>query len=160
MSERHDFAPWQVLIEATCLEDGHRTRECTICGTVVEETPAALGHRWGPTTIVVPATPYENGIGSRECTRDDCDATQERPIRRLIEPFDLGDVNGDGRINVSDALAILRFLVNLSSVVSPDNPDSWRAAQITSDSQRANRPGVRDALQILRYTVWLPTPLD
>jgi hypothetical protein len=62
-----------------------------------------------------------------------------------------GDVNGDGVINVADALQILRHIVGLSSNIN-DCEDAFNAARITGEP----RPVVVDALQVLRKVVNLP----
>ena len=40
----HKFGDWTVVKEATCTEDGSRTRTCSVCGAVETETIKALGH--------------------------------------------------------------------------------------------------------------------
>jgi hypothetical protein len=68
-----------------------------------------------------------------------------------------GDVNGDGNIDVSDALQILRFLVGLPNIIAAEGEGSnaWNAALIVSETQ----PQVNDALQILRKLVGLPNQI-
>ncbi|MCL1832596.1 MAG: InlB B-repeat-containing protein, partial [Oscillospiraceae bacterium] len=63
---------------------------------------------------------------------------------------DVGRVTGGDKITMSDGLQVLRFLVNLSSVVKRDTP-AWNAALIVS----TDKPAMADALQILRYLVKL-----
>ena len=43
-TQRHSFTPWQTVKEKTCLEDGLRSRSCTLCGYAEEETLHAQGH--------------------------------------------------------------------------------------------------------------------
>jgi len=102
-------------------------------------------------------------IEDSECT---CVTTPERP--ETVEPgtvipeedlppipFMVGDVNQNGVIDIGDALAILRYLVGLSSEI--DNCDiSFNAALIES----CRRPQIGDALAILRELVGLPGPLS
>jgi hypothetical protein len=67
-----------------------------------------------------------------------------------------------GAPTLQDALAILRYTVGLSSELDsssgggPGTPQ-WNAALISEDSKRTNRPGLSDALQILRNVVNLPS---
>gem|GEM_PF-3497314 len=42
----HSWSKWTVVKEATCEEDGERTRTCSICGEVETETIEAIGHKW------------------------------------------------------------------------------------------------------------------
>jgi hypothetical protein len=70
---------------------------------------------------------------------------------------------GVGRPTVQGALAILRYLVGLSSEIN-DNNDAWNVAIIygittNPDFNRNRVPNVNDALQILRYLVGLPNEI-
>ncbi|MCL1881352.1 MAG: dockerin type I repeat-containing protein, partial [Oscillospiraceae bacterium] len=82
----------------------------------------------------------------------------EDPRRRLV-----GDVDLDGSITISDALQILRFLVDLSSTIDPDPERDYVLARLnaqTTDAENATADGmvtIADALQVLRYLVNLPT---
>jgi hypothetical protein len=69
----------------------------------------------------------------------------------------IGDVNGDCKLDVADALAILRFIVGLSSVLDNCNA-ALRAAIIANPG--ASAPDVNDVLQILRFIVRLSSELD
>jgi hypothetical protein len=66
-----------------------------------------------------------------------------------------GRVMGNETIGINDALAILRFLVNLPSIIN-DCDGAYRAALIVS----ADTPSINDALQILRYLVGLSSVLN
>jgi hypothetical protein len=57
-----------------------------------------------------------------------------------------GDVDGDGRITINDALEILKYLAKLDSKIEHGN-DAWNAALIVSKSS----PAIADALEILKY---------
>jgi len=63
--------------------------------------------------------------------------------------YRIGDVDGNGLVEIADALAILRYCVGMSSPID-NNPDAKRAASII---KRNGEPEVADALQILRYAV-------
>jgi len=70
--------------------------------------------------------------------------------------FGLGRVTNTGKTpEVADALAILRYVVGLSSPLS-DSPSARSAARIVSTS---GNPEVADALAILRFVVGLSSPL-
>ena len=107
---------------ATCDARGlTEGQTCAECGQVLaEQKPIpALGHA------------YEQGV----CTR--CGA-QEATV-------ELGDVNGDGKINVTDAMVALRYAVKK---ITRDElvPE---AADVNGDG----KINVTDAMQILRYAV-------
>jgi len=57
-----------------------------------------------------------------------------------------GDVNGDGVININDALEILKFLAGVASVV-------------TEQPGAANAPTINDALEILKRLAGLPNDI-
>jgi uncharacterized protein YkwD len=153
-----DFGEWSAPSDPTCTTDGGRSRRCRGCTNTEEDIVPAFGHTFGAWENTRRASFTLNGIDSRVCSV--CEHVGTRQIRRLLLPYDPGDVNGDGFITVVDALAILRHLVGLESSVSPDNEDAWRAAQITPASRENNAPSISDALQVLRYVVWLPSVLD
>ena len=74
----------------------------------------------------------------------------------------LGDVNGDGKIDTADVLEILKWLVNMSSVIPyvENNPNAtksyaWHAATIMGD-----KPSTADALEILKRIVGLLNKID
>jgi Leucine-rich repeat (LRR) protein len=85
-----------------------------------------------------------------------------------VEPFSMGDVNGDGKVDVLDAIQILRYLVGLPSVLCGQQPFPQGVTGTTADALRAavivklgaDVPEVGDAIQILRNLVGLPNFLD
>jgi hypothetical protein len=92
-------------------------------------------------------------IGCETCSR----------IRCACFTFIRGDVNNDGKVDVLDALQILRFLVGLSSDIEvAPFPQvctvGYNAAR--SVVSYGGNPAISDALQILRHTVGLSSSLD
>ena len=63
----HDWSDWTVT-EATCTEDGSKTRSCATCGETETEVIPATGHSF--TTTTVEATCTEEGYDEHVC--DDC----------------------------------------------------------------------------------------
>jgi uncharacterized protein YkwD len=154
---KHNLNEWAETDSPGCVEPGSRIRGCTVCEFAeVEELPP-LGHEWEEWVVTVPPCFEENGVRERVCM--DCDVAETRPVRRLIHPFDKGDVNGNGEIDLNDALEILRYLVDLPSVIDYC-ADGRNAAQITLISIADDTIALADAMQVLRYLVWLPTSLD
>lgn len=108
--------------EPDCTQKGRTAgRHCSVCDFVMEEshTTDALGHS------------YQDGV----CVR--CGA--QKPA------YSLGDVNGDGKVNVTDAMVTLRFAVKK---ITKDD--------LIADAADVNGDGkinVTDAMQILRYAV-------
>jgi len=76
-------------------------------------------------------------------------------------PFRIGHVLGDDTIGIGDALAILRHLVGLDSVITTgsdkiSSENAFRAALITN----CTKPSIGCALEILRSLVGLPSVFD
>jgi hypothetical protein len=78
-------------------------------------------------------------------------ATEPVPSR------DLGDIDGNGHIQITDALEILKFLAGLSSLLTTD-PDAMTAARITVETP-AN-PTIHCVLEILKKLAGLPNLLS
>jgi hypothetical protein len=66
-------------------------------------------------------------------------------IQNALRVAALGDVNGDGKVNVSDAMITLRYAVK--KITAADL--NVKAADVNSDG----KVNVSDAMQILRYAV-------
>jgi hypothetical protein len=95
-------------------------------------------------------------------TTDELSNTTDEPndttdVKSEEPAFIIGHVLGNEKIGVGDALAILRYLVGLSSPIAT-NSESRAAANITTPG--LGEPTVKDALAILRYCVGLPSALD
>jgi len=72
--------------------------------------------------------------------------------------FGFGRVTNSGTLpDISDALAILRYLVSLPNAISVC--DDARAAAIITAAGSGSSPGIADALAILRFLVNLPSPV-
>jgi hypothetical protein len=74
----------------------------------------------------------------------------------LCKEFAKGDVNGDGKIDIMDALEILKYLSKLEcNTIGMDKivycMGSWQAALIHPDSIRDGIPTIVDALEILKH---------
>lgn len=77
----HVWGDWTVTKEATCTEDGSKTRSCTSCGHSETEVIAKLGHAWGDWVLTTPPTEEQNGVETRTCSR--CNATETRDVAKL-----------------------------------------------------------------------------
>jgi hypothetical protein len=103
--------------------------------------------------------------GKYPCECPECDCRNCEDCGHLGGKFGFGNVRGrtndDGTPaapDVQDALAILRQLVGLLSVID-DNEDARIAANIVTPGAEGN-PSVQDALQILRFLVGLSNMID
>ena len=96
-------------VEATCTEDGlTEGKHCDECGEVFveQEVVEAEGHAFEDFFTVDKApTEDETGLESRHCKN--CEAvTDEIEIPVVV----IGDVNGDGKVDVRDTLALKKYL--------------------------------------------------
>ncbi|MCL1881737.1 MAG: hypothetical protein FWF76_06120 [Oscillospiraceae bacterium] len=145
------FGDWNNLRRHICMQEfvQHRWRICIFmqtCSEIEEEF------------ITIPPTP---------CNFDDCERCNP-PITSQCEckncnrcgflggEYGFGHVTGGRNITIADALAILRYLVDLSSPID-DSDNSRAAAAITNPGGNIT---IADALAILRYLVDLPSTLN
>ena len=82
----HNWSDWEVK-DATCTEDGLKTRHCQNdgCKEVESEVIPATGHTFGEWTVTTPATCETEGQETRTCT--DCNETETRVIKALGHEF-------------------------------------------------------------------------
>lgn len=73
----HNWSDWEVK-DATCTEDGLKTRHCQNdgCNEVESEVIPATGHTFGEWTVTTPATCETDGQETRTCA--DCNETETR----------------------------------------------------------------------------------
>lgn len=78
----HNWSDWEVK-DATCTEDGLKTRHCQNdgCKEVESEVIPATGHTFGEWTVTTPATCETEGQETRTCA--DCNETETRVIKAL-----------------------------------------------------------------------------
>jgi endoglucanase len=77
---------------------------------------------------------------------------------RVYPQFRCGDVDGNGVVNITDALEILMSLAGMDSALK-NNPDANKAGRITNSSRAANAtaPDINDALEILMHLAGMNT---
>ena len=81
----HKFGEWTVTKEATCTEDGSKSRTCSVCGTSETQTIAAPGHKFGDWTVTKEATCTEAGVKSHTCSV--CQTTETKDIAATGHSF-------------------------------------------------------------------------
>ena len=64
----HEWSDWKVTKEATCAEEGIKTRTCSNCGKTKTATIPAGNHRFGDWVVTTKATCGEKGVRTRTCT--------------------------------------------------------------------------------------------
>ncbi|MCL2670823.1 MAG: InlB B-repeat-containing protein [Clostridiales bacterium] len=79
-AHEHDYT--EIMIHATCTEEGRVTTACE-CGDAAMEILPALGHDWGAWYEMIAPQIGIPGEERRECLRGFCDAFEIRPIDPL-----------------------------------------------------------------------------
>ena len=74
---------------------------------------------------------------------------EDAGVTVFYDGFESGDVNGDGKIDVSDAIMVLRNIVGLVELTP--------AQELATDVNGDGKIDVSDAIMILRYIVGLIT---
>lgn len=74
----HYWGKWEITKEATCAEEGSRTRSCTDCEEVQTEVIAKLDHEFGAWTTVKEASSASDGLKKRSCKN--CSETETETV--------------------------------------------------------------------------------
>ncbi|MCL1882017.1 MAG: InlB B-repeat-containing protein, partial [Oscillospiraceae bacterium] len=77
-----------------------------------------------------------------------------------VSRWQCGDVDGDGRITINDALQVQRHIVGLSSTIDGNNANGRSALRAALICRETGSPSINDALAIQRRLVGLSTALD
>ena len=77
----HEWGDWTVTKEATCVENGEETRECSVCGEKQTRETEKVDHVWGDWTVTKEATCTEEGEETHECTV--CHKTETRVTEKI-----------------------------------------------------------------------------
>lgn len=97
-------------VTPTCTTPGKTEgKHCDVCGEVLvaqEELPATGVHTWNDGEVTVRATCDAEGTMTYTCTV--CGGTKTEPIPAIGRL--LGDVNGDGTVNITDMALVYQYL--------------------------------------------------
>jgi hypothetical protein len=148
----------------------------TTTGTAASTTSGTTGTTVSQTTVSVTAAcdcgeddcPDCNpDIDTATTTATDVTTTVTTPASTTTTGggFKVGDVNADDKLDIMDALEILKFLANLSdNIIEGANavPGAKDAAMILDPrpSGGADKPTIFDCLEILKYLARLESQLD
>lgn len=127
--------------KATCTEDGAYNCKCNHCGLIFEEVIKATGHPEGEWIYDQRPSYNKTGIKHKVCTI--CGGKYE--LNTVAEKV-IPDINGDGKINSSDALLILQTAVGSAVYVSPEG-------LFNSDANGDTKINSSDALIVLQISV-------
>lgn len=132
----------EVIDEAvapTCTETGKTEgKHCEVCGEVLtaqEELPATGVHTWNDGEVTVRATCDAEGVMTYTCTV--CGGTKTESIPAIGSL--LGDVNGDGTVNITDMALVYQYLTEQTEFTD----DHKKAADV-------NRDGIVDVYDLQR----------
>ena len=139
----HDYGEWEVVVSATCTEDGEQKQTCSRCGDVVEEPMAAPGHSYSEWEEEYPPTCTEMGLETRTCSR--CGAVGERDIPALGHNFVNMTCTRCGASQMSDRLEFTRNSDGSYTVTGIGKeteteiyiPNSYQGSPVTAIASRA-----------------------
>ena len=123
----------------TCTKDGQRVTTCSRCNYRNVEVLKATGHSFTEWEVVREPSKDEDGLKTRKCTT--CGEVEEEAI-----PY-YGDVNGDGVVDINDAILVAQADVGNTTIAS----DRIAAADVNGDGNVT----IHDALLIARFVAKL-----
>lgn len=139
---QHDFSKKELVKAATCTKTGTYKYTCSICGETKTETIPASGHTESDWIYDVRPTIEKTGKKHSECV--DCHTVIKKDV---VVPKVFPDLNGDKKINSSDALIVLQYSTGSANYLTTQdlliNADTNGDASINSN----------DALTILLISV-------
>ncbi len=119
----HDLGEWTVISQPTCTEGGTRARYCSRCDYYETESIPANGHTFSDEwTVDVEPTTTTPGQKSHHCIY--CDAVTDVTVIDPISDVLIGDVNGDGAVNLKDLTLLKKYKagsVTLDDIVAANS---------------------------------------
>ena len=79
----HSFGEWFTTTQATCMEEGIQTRECSQCGATERRGSSKTDHSWDAGTVVVQPTEKREGVMEWRCNM--CGMVRTKPIPALTQ---------------------------------------------------------------------------
>lgn len=126
-------------VTPTCTTPGKTEgKHCEVCDEVLvaqEELPATGVHTWNDGEVTVRATCDAEGTMTYTCTV--CGGTKTKPIPAIGRL--LGDVNGDGTVNITDMALVYQYLTGQTAFTDGHK----KAADV-------NRDGIVDVYDLQR----------
>ena len=144
----HDYSnEFTIDKEATCTEDGLKSKHCSRCDSTTEKTIIPkTNHRPSSEWIVVKeATTTEEGLEEKHCR--DCGVVLDSRTIPLLPQLILGDVDGDGVVSIIDATCIQRYLAEILI---------YSYNETAADTDGDGKVTILDATSIQRYLAELP----
>ncbi len=138
------------VISATCENAGYTRHICDVCGDryTSDEVPAT-GHVWDDGEVIVQASTSK--AGQTEYTCQTCGKTEKVELPKVT----YGDVNMDGKINVSDVTALLKALAKWDMTETIRNTvydiGGTTYNVVNADANGDGKVTVSDATTLLKY---------
>jgi len=121
----HSYGEWTTVKSATCISEGQETRICSTCGEKETRSIAKTSHNY--VTKVIPSTTTEQGYDLHTCSL--CGNSYKDNFKELEKL--LGDINADGKFNISDAVILQKWLLAVPNTKLAD----WKAADLCEDDR-------------------------
>ena len=129
--EGHTFGAW------TSLDENNHHRECA-CG---EEEVAA--HTWNDGVVTTEPTATTDGVKTYTCTA--CGATKTAVVPKTGPAQILGDINGDGDVNIQDMILLFNYSMA---------PDLYEISYVGSvDFNKDGDVNIQDAILLFNYSM-------
>ena len=138
----HSFDIWDTIKNPTCITKGIKIKKCIRCGTQETADIEPLKHQY--IEKVIESTTTTQGYTLHTCIN--CGDSYKDNYKDIIEqPKDpiikYGDINGDGDINVMDAVIIKKYLAYINIAIN----------YLNSDVNCDNDVNVQDVVLLLKY---------
>ncbi|MBQ3006387.1 MAG: leucine-rich repeat protein [Clostridia bacterium] len=85
-TEFHNYSSWETVRDATCANNGLKTRICSKCGFVDSKEIESTGHSYGSWEIIKESTILEIGLKERKCK--DCTSVESLEIEKVEVDLD------------------------------------------------------------------------
>ena len=99
----HSFDVWFTTTQATCMEEGIQTRECSQCGATERRGSSKTDHSWDAGTVVVQPTEKREGVMEWRCSV--CGMARTKPIPTLTKGSSDAPIPGSTDAPPPDAAA-------------------------------------------------------
>ena len=145
----HDYKA--TVTASTCTKDGYTTYTCSRCkDSYKSDTVKATGHKWDGGRVTTEPTYEKAGVKTFTCAV--CKQTRTESVAKLEKSYTPGDVDGNGKIEASDARLALRTSVGL------ENIKEGSREFLACDVDFNGKVEAADARLILRASVGLEDP--
>lgn len=127
------------VISPTCTEEGYTRHICECCSNAfTDNVLPANGHDWNEGEVIVQVSTTKDGFVKYTCNT--CGATENVIIPKLV----YGDADGDGKVTLSDASLILKYIAKWDL-----SETTFR--ELNADADANGKIVLQDVSLILKY---------